>query len=152
MKGRICFMAVFLLIVMIGLPFSAWAHGGHHEHSWHASLEDKFYGQADFLIREAKNLGLTNEQVQTIKDKRFEIQRQDIQSDAQMAVAMLGIQKQLDSDAPNMDQLNVLIDNKMEVKKTLMKTFAQGGVDIKNILTPEQKTKAREILEEYHRR
>lgn len=138
---KIAVLAVFVFILAASGIASA-GHGRGHE----ISLEDSCYKELVLLLMNYKDLGLTDEQVQTLKDKKYEIRRQDIQLDSQLALIALDIKKQLTSDTPNQAQLEVLIDNKVELKRTLNKAFAKAITDARTLLTPEQRAKFKDLL------
>lgn len=140
MKKKALLLGLIFMLSMSGMAFAN--HKGDHGFS----LEGKCYMKLGFLMRYAKQLKLTDEQLQTIKDKKFEIMRQDIQLDSQIALVALDIQKQLMADVPNQTQIDTLIDSKVELKRTLMKAFAKTIVDVKTLLTPEQRAQFKELM------
>lgn len=141
MRSRTVSAILVLILVIPGRVFANHVH----PHEFH-SFEDAYFEKVEFLMRHEKELALTDQQIQTIRDKKFEIKRQMIQSEAQIELAMLDVLKQLHNDVPDMDKIDTLIDNKIEVKRTLAKSLAQALVGMKNILTPEQKAKSKEIF------
>ena len=137
-------MALFIMFVFL---FSAAGIASANHGKGHGfSLKDACYMELMSLYKNAKELKLTDEQLKTIKDKKYEIKRQHIQLDAQMELVKLDIKKEFSSDAPNQTQIDALIDNKVELKRTLNKAFAKAIVDARTLLTPEQRTQHKEIL------
>lgn len=140
MKKQIAAITMILVFAVSGAASAN--HGGHDGFS----LKEKCYKKLDVLMMCGKQIKLTEEQLQTLKDKKFEIMRQHIQLESQMALVALDIKKQLMADAPNQIQIDALIDNKVELKRTLMKAFAKTIVDVKALLTPEQRAQMKEMM------
>ncbi len=145
MKKIAVWIVFFFVLSMSGVAsanhMEGRSAGGHGK-----SLEGAAYMELALLIKYSRALKLTDEQLQTLKDKKYEIRRQDIQLDSQLALVSLDIKKQLASDAPNPTQLEALIDNKTELNKTLDKAFAKTIVDAQSLLTPEQRAKFKELV------
>lgn len=132
------------LIFFLSLwPGNLWADG--HGHGG-ASLEERYFGEVYFILQHKRELGLTDEQIQAIKDRKFDVKRQGIQSEAQMQLIMLDLERELHKEAPAMEPLSALIDDKIEVKRTLSKAYLQAIVDLKLLLTPEQRKQTKEIF------
>ena len=140
MKKQIVALSMVFVFAMSGVALAN--HGGHDGFS----LKEKCYKKLGLLMQCGKQLKLTDEQMQTLKDKKFEIMRQHIQIESQMALVALDIKKQLMADAPNQTQIDALIDNKVELKRTLLKAFAKTIVDVKTLLTPEQRAQMKELM------
>ncbi|MBI4549577.1 MAG: hypothetical protein HY714_01455 [Candidatus Omnitrophica bacterium] len=140
-KAVLCLVLSFFVCVS-----SALANHGSEEFP---SLHEKYFMKVHFLLKHEKQLALTEEQVQALTERKFEMKRQLIQAESQKKLFMLDIYKKLHTDAPNVDEINALIDSKTEVKKTLAKSLVQALVDAKSLLTPEQREKAKELYKAY---
>lgn len=138
-------------ILCLVLSFFIWAPSvlANHQSEEFPSLHEKYFFKVHFLLKNEKELALTAEQVQALTERKFDMMRQKIQAESQKKLFMLDIYRKLHSDAPNVDEINALIDSKMEVKKTLTKSFVQAIVDAKALLTPEQRQKAKELFKSY---
>ncbi|GEM_PF-1769559 len=143
---KIAVWIVFFFVLSMSDVASANHMEGHPIGGHGKSLEGAAYMELWSLIRFSKDLKLTDEQLQTLKDKKFELRRQDIQLDSQIALVSLDIKRQLAGDVPNQTQLEALIDNKTELNRTLDKAFAKAIVDAQSLLTPEQRAKFKELV------
>ena len=130
-----------IMAVTLLLPAVCFADG--HQR---LSLEEKYFSTIFFLLQHKEELQLTEEQIQSIKDRKFDLMRQDIQSDAQLALIGLDMKKELHSVSPKLDQLETLVDNKTEVIRTLDKLYVRAIVDTQTLLTPEQRDTAKELF------
>ena len=140
-------IGMFFLCALVQAPQAALAGHRHHEsHGDGDSLAEKFFWKTEFLMRHKADLALTEEQVQKLKDQKFDIKRKLIEGQAQMEVASLELAREFHRDAPEMDRITVLIDQKMEAARGLERILAQAILDAKALLTPEQRAQAKEVF------
>jgi len=109
----------------------------HRGHS--ASLEDKFYHKAHFVLKHAETAGLSDEQIQAIKDLKHETKKSLIQRQANIDIFALDIESKLRERSPlDLEGINQLIDQKYEIKKSKVKGLASALSQLKGIVTDEQ--------------
>ncbi|HNV86472.1 MAG TPA: Spy/CpxP family protein refolding chaperone [Candidatus Omnitrophota bacterium] len=133
-------IAFFLLLAM---PLTLLANG--YGHGEGLSLKEKFFHKERFIQCNQTELGLKEDQIQAIKNLKYDLSRKMIEMNSKMELAMLDIQQELHNDKVNMDRLNALVDAKMETKKALCKDALKAYVDMMSILTAEQKAKMKEL-------
>jgi len=147
MLKKILFLLMTLTLAMPATTSFA-KHGGHE---YLPGLEDKYFHKVNFLIGHRDDLGLTQEQVKSILDKHWDIKRVMTETSAQKDIALLDIYKQLHSDQPNVEEMNALVDKQLEAKKVYLRALVEALVYTINLLTPEQRAKAKELyLKEYY--
>jgi Spy/CpxP family protein refolding chaperone len=94
--------------------------------------------------RMAKDLGLTPEQQQKMKDLRTTHQQEVSPIREQIKAKMLDIRLEMEKDAPDTGVLDRLVGEAETLKASLHKARLHHLLDLKKILTPEQWQKARE--------
>lgn len=97
------------------------------------------------IERFAGELGLSEEQLSTIKVKRFEIEKHFIELSSQIQLADLELRELMNSEKPDMDEIKRKIEKIGRLKSDLHFTKVQGQLEIKNILTSEQLEKLKDL-------
>ncbi|GEM_PF-5693537 len=145
--------AVLMMVFLMTMPTLALAnrehgeHGGHGSHSHEGfSLEEKYFGKVHFLFENKGELNLTEEQMEQIKNIKFDVERALIDTDAKTELAMLDVYQELQKDKPDLKKLDSIIDQKTTAKSKLAKTLVHSIVSTKAVLTAEQQAKAKEIF------
>lgn len=109
-------------------------------------------GKAHFYLAHAKEIGLSDEQVNKIKSLKMDLKKKLIRDEAEAEVVKMDLMAALFTDQPDQAKINSLIDKKHEIKKNLAKASVQALLDIKGTLTAEQKEKAKELWKEGKKR
>lgn len=141
-------LAILVMSLLIIIPSLTFANREHHQsEGGHEgfSLEDKYFGKVHFLFQNKNELGLTEEQMEQIKNIKFDVKRAMIDAEAKKELAMLDIYQELYKDQPDVDKIDSLIDQKSTVKAGLSKTIVRSLLNTKAILTAEQQAKAKEL-------
>ena len=97
--------------------------------------------KADMMLDNAAELGLSAEQVADIEKLKLETEKSSIMRKAEIDVIALDIKAKLKEDPINTVALSDLIDKKYDLKKSMAKSEVEALVNLKNILTAEQKAK-----------
>jgi len=137
---------VFVLLVCFGLMASyayAEGHGKTKGHHW--DFEKKVVHKAMLLIKNQEELGLTEEQVKKIKDLKIATKKDVIKKKADIEILGLDIKAALWEDTVDLSALNALIDTKYELKKEKTKSLVAAYVELKGVLTEEQKAKFKDL-------
>lgn len=108
-------------------------------------FEDKFYCKAHFLVENALELGLGDEQIEKIKTVKHDVGKNMIKNDAEIEMLGLDIKQALGKDEVNLAEINSLIDRKYVLKAQKAKELAQACVNVKNVLTKDQVKKMKEV-------
>jgi Spy/CpxP family protein refolding chaperone len=88
-----------------------------------------------------KDLDLTKEQRETITDVRTEFQKQAIDMRADMQKLRLDLQEQIREDKPNRKAIEATVDKITAQQNTMMKARVKTHLDVREVLTPEQREK-----------
>jgi hypothetical protein len=118
------------------------AQGGHGER-----LEDKFFMKAHFYLDKKDELGLSEEQVNRIKNLKVNLKKELIKNEAEVDIVAVDIKARLMDDKINAGDINALIDKKYEFKKTAAKATVTSFAELKTVLNDDQKEKAKGIWE-----
>lgn len=115
------------------------------------SMEDfcpitaKFMKKASFLLSNEKELGLSDEQVQTIKDLKLKVKKIAISVDASMQTFELDAMAKMSAKTLDVEGLNAMIDEGMAGMATQTKEIVTAYASLKSVLTADQMAKAKEI-------
>jgi len=139
MKRAILWMVLAAIIIAPVNGFAA-GRGGEDQ-----CIKEMYFHKVMFLLSQKEELDLKDEQVQAIKDIKYEIKKKLIESEPQLKLAVLDMKEELRKDKVNMDRLNALIDVRMEAKKALAKAVLKAMVDTMSLLTPEQKSQLQDL-------
>ncbi len=110
-------------------------------------FQDKVLHKAHFILEKEKELGLTPDQVKTIREIKLQAKKTKIQLSSQADIIGVDLFAEFHNDSVNLDKVNALIDQKFEVKKELAKEMAASFVKLKSVLTPEQQGKLKELFQ-----
>lgn len=105
----------------------------------------KLMKKAKFFLANAEAIGLTDEQIQQIKAIKVDAEKDEILGGAQMQVAFLELESKMSADPVDLEAINKTVDELSAGMSKGAKKSAQRYVDLKSILTVEQKKKAKEI-------
>ena len=105
----------------------------------------KFFKKASFLLGNQTELGLSDEQGDTIKALKMDVKKTYIQQMADMQVWMLEIEAKMSTDKINVDELNDLIDKGSASMTASVKKVVAAYAKLKAVLNNEQVAKAKTI-------
>jgi len=153
MKKKLIVVIAFLFLtlsVSAVVPDAYASHkdkeGGYHKgKSCHAGYGSKVYKKASFVLSNREELGLSDEQVQKIKDLKVKSKKDMIKKKAEIDVLAVDIKAHMYQDPIDINAVNKLIDRKYDLKKEKAKASLKACADLKNILTEEQKTKLKSL-------
>lgn len=159
-------MKKFLLSVafLTGLVLAgnAWAdHGGaqcpvggdrktcgqsrYEDQSYPCPILDKAMKKAHFYLDHQDELGLSEEQIRSVKDIKMWFKKQMIRGQADMEIMMLDMKSKLNEEAVDVEGINTMIDEGMAGMAKSAKDSVEAYAKLKSVLTPEQIAKAKEI-------
>lgn len=108
-------------------------------------IKDKFFAKVGFLKDNSKAIGLTDAQMTQIKDLKISTKKSLIKQDADIQILGIDIMSALKSDTIDVNALDKMIDQMAALKAGQGKTLVASYAQLKSILTPDQKAKAKEI-------
>lgn len=109
-------------------------------------LEDMFYHKSHFILMNADELKLSEEQMQKVEDLKYKIKRSMTLSKAEIDVLALDIMQALSETKVDMPSVNNLIDKKYEAKKAQAKELAQAYADLRMTLTRDQEKMMKDMM------
>lgn len=136
---------VCLTLSLFVSSVSAYAFFGRNGESKDGDLESKFFWRAGFLLQNSEEIGLTDDQVETIKNLKMDLQKNLIRKNAEIEILGLDIRSALKEEDVNQETVNSLIDQKYELKEQKTKDLVSAYLRLKNVLTEEQKAKKKEL-------
>jgi len=111
-----------------------------------AALAAPEFGRILENPRVVKQLKLTPEQEKSLKDLQFEAKEKSIDVEAKIKKAQLQMEQEMQKDDVNREKVMGLLDE-IGKQETEMKKIGMGNmIEIKKILTPEQREKGKEML------
>ncbi|MDP8258709.1 MAG: hypothetical protein P9L90_04730 [Candidatus Aadella gelida] len=133
---------LLVIVLILGLCLSAGTvyAGGHDKGS-----DNKVVKKAMMMLKNADELGLSDEQVAKIKAIKIASKKDAIRKDAEIELLKVDIMSNMYGDTIDIETINPLIDKKYDIKKAKAKSTVKGYADLKNVLTADQKVKAKEL-------
>lgn len=113
--------------------------GGHHGGGHHGGAHDR--DPFRHILRFAHALELTADQIQQIKDKQFEFQKQRIELKAQHAIAHLELDKLVHSGSVDEGAIRAVGDRIKQIKSQKIDGMIEAKITLLKTLTDEQRKK-----------
>lgn len=125
-------------------------YGGYHR----KGLSGKAMKKMHMVLRNKKELEITDEQEQAIRKLKYDTKKKVITMKAEADVIAVDIKSMMyDDDPMDTEAINALIDKKYEIKKNKAKILIGAYAELKKILTAEQKDKLRDLVSSgYHKK
>ena len=154
---RTCFIGILVVAILlvadpVGTLFAGNSSGQRGEFCPYASagkfkkdMESKFFKKAHVFLAKKEELGLSDEQINTIKELKLNVKKEIIRHNSDIQIAALDIKSQTHVIEMDTGALDLLIDQKYEYKKAKAKMLMQAYAELKTILTTEQHDKLSEI-------
>ena len=129
-----------------------WAHGGRrgmdggmgmHGHGGPGGE----MGMHDHLARVAQRLGLTDQQKERMHAILLQQTRRGIQERADIQLANLDLRQLMHADSPNLSAIDAQVDKVARMRATLTKERIGTMMQMHALLTPEQKSKLKEMMQ-----
>lgn len=108
-------------------------------------IVSKLIKKAGFYLDNADAIGLTENQISQIKAIKMSAKKEMILGGAQMEVAMMDMGAKLKTDPVDVEGLNQIIDSNLAEMSTGAKKAVQHYADLKQVLSADQKKKAKEV-------
>jgi Spy/CpxP family protein refolding chaperone len=96
----------------------------------------------------ADELGLTEQQLTSIKEKRFKTKKEAVELRSKIQIAELELKKLLQSDNPNQNSIKQKIEEISGLRSNLKFAKIQSRLELRNILSSEQLQKLKELRKE----
>ncbi len=108
-------------------------------------IVNKLMKKSEFFLKNADEIGLSEDQVKQIKTIKIEAEKDEILGGAQMKVAFLDIESKMSADPVDQEALHAVVDGLSSLMSQGAKKTIKLYVDLKSVLTADQKKKAKEI-------
>lgn len=139
--------ALFSVLCMVFvLAASTVSAGGGCESKWSKmDLKEKFFYKAEFIMKNADDLDLSDEQIKSIKNLKMETKKMIVSKEAEAEVIWIDVMSEMYEESVNLEKVNSLIDQKYEIKKALTKGIAASYAKLKGTLSEEQMKELKEL-------
>jgi Spy/CpxP family protein refolding chaperone len=111
-------------------------------------IANKFMMKVHFLLEHKTDIGLTDDQVKTIKDLELQMEKEGVRQTASMDTFLLDLQNKLSEDKVDIEGANVLIDKAFASASASTKSDLEEYARLKNLLTPDQVAKMKALHEQ----
>jgi hypothetical protein len=161
MKKTIAFLSIFTLALALSAPVFANHEGGcpagQHDCDGGSGCSNggqqqggcpitaKFMAKSAFFLDNKDALGLSDDQVKTIKALKLEVEKTSVRQGADMQIFMLDVMAKLQDDTVDVEGTNSLIDKGSAGMSESVKSVVAAYAKLKGTLTAEQATKAKAI-------
>lgn len=154
MKSMIRCLAFALFAMIIAVPYAFSDDNPMdrcdmmHKHDKMMSktgLDDMFLFKTCFIMANADEIALTSEQAEKIEALKMSAKKSNIKSNADIELLALDIKSELSKDDVNLDTVNTIIDKKYALKAQKAKDSIAAYINLKKILTDEQRKKLKEM-------
>src|SRR3989338_2877836 len=157
------FASLFVFLLSLTLVQTAWAEcpmgggscqghkqcavggGRGEEESYPCPIIDKIMKKAHFLLDNKDEIGLSDEQVDTVKGLKLQAKKSMIRGEADMQIMMLDMKSKLREDIFDAEGINAMIDDGMAQMTQSAKASVDVYAKLKAVLTPEQVEKAKAL-------
>lgn len=159
MKKSIFAMFVLILSLTFALPLYAECQGGHcpmkkagkgasyhgGREKYHCPIVAKFMKKADFYLENQKDLGLSEEQIKTIKDLHMDAKKAYLRQSAEAKIFELDLHSKMSEPKVDVEGINAMIDSGMAAMNTSAKATIAAYAKLKSVLSDDQTAKAKEL-------
>ena len=94
-----------------------------------------------------KELGITPEQLQKLEDVRFNAQKESIQHRSALQISRLELQRLMSAENPDRAAIDKKIQETSQEEAALMRSSINARLNARGVLTAEQRTKLKEIMQ-----
>jgi Spy/CpxP family protein refolding chaperone len=108
-------------------------------------LADMFVFKAHFILANASDLGLSDDQMDKIMALKYGFKKSVIKNDADIESLVLDIKEELRKAEVDVAAVNTLIDKKYAAKAQRAKEIVSSCVSLKKVLTKEQMGKLKDL-------
>ncbi len=104
-----------------------------------------------FYMHHAEAIGLSEEQAERLEQRWNEFRKNQIGIRADIQVARLELQEMLEQENVNLGAVEKQVDALQELRSNLMMARIRADLDARNILTPEQRRQAGQLMRRMNR-
>jgi len=111
-------------------------------------MDKKLFSKCHMILENAKELGLSAQQIESIKDLKLKTKKDLIVKESEIDLAALDIKTELWKDTIDLNVINPLIDKKYDLKKEKAKILVAAMAGIKKTLSKDQMDKLKAMHDE----
>ena len=159
MKNKLSAMfltaSLFLSVPVFAHEMSGGYGGGSHHQGMRDSNQDqcpvgaKVARKLQFLLKNEKELGLTQEQIKAIRDLKLQFEKDSVRQNADKQTFMLDLKSKLEEDKIDVGGTNALIDKGFASMAASTKSNLEAYAKLKSTLTADQSAKMKEMKKEW---
>ena len=112
----------------------------------------KFMKKAHFLLEHKSDIGLTDDQVKTLKELKLQMEKDSIRQRADMKTFLLDLKSKLAEDKVDVEGASALIDENFSTVSAAAKSNLATYAKLKSLLTPDQMTKMKALHEQMEKK
>jgi len=112
-------------------------------------INEKFLQKQRRILKYKEELGLNLKQIEKIEALKINLEKEMVLIDAKIEVVNIELRSLLSRDETDIKTVNDLIDQKSALEETKAKAQAMAYVNLKEVLTPDQRTNLNSFREIY---
>lgn len=143
-KGMLVIVLGICGMVFLTPPAQARSYSGQSDY-----INDKFLQKQRRILKYKEELGLNQKQIEKIEALKINLEKDMVLLDAKIEVVNIELRSVLSRDEADIKTVNDLIDQKSELEKSKGKALAAAYVNLKEVLTPEQRANLSTFREIY---
>lgn len=150
MNKKVLFSVFTLAMFTLGSA-AVFACGGGRcgMHRGGEGLEGKFFWKAHEMQEHRQEIGLSDEKADSIKKLASETRKNLIRQQAELEIIEIDLKEKLHANPVDVQGANDLVDQKFEIKKTMLKGLVDSLAKLKGTLTTDQYNKFRTLHEKH---
>ena len=140
----VCFGVLFLGIAVSASPVFA-------DCRWHSkggTLEGKFFHKAHSLMQHQDEIGLSEEQIESVKMQKREVKKTMLMRNAEIEILAVDINAKLREYPVDEKALSDLVSQKADLEKERAVAMVKAFAQLKNTMTEDQYMAMKEIWKE----
>lgn len=150
MKRKLLLPGLMLLAVSVAVPNLVFANEGRCPMGGKGGQGDSAFSHtAKTVLKSQEKLGLSKEQIQSIRDLKLNVSKSLTSQNAEIKNVQADIFAQMHNDKVDLAAVQKMIDQKYELKKAAEKTSVEAIVKLKSLLTEQQLESLKKIKQEY---
>jgi len=115
-------------------------------------IADKFMMKAHFLLENKTDVGLTDDQVKTIKELKLQMEKDSVRQSSDMKTFILDLKSKLSEDKVDVAGANALIDKNFTSASAAAKSNLAAYAKLKSLLNPDQIKKMKALHEQMEKK
>ncbi len=139
-----------VLLVVLGASTDAFAYGGGHHGGRMGGgneLSGMFFFKAHKVLEMKKELGLSAEQVEAVRNLKLDVKKALIRHRANIDILNIDLYSQLKNDTKNTAVITKLIDEKFEIQKSEAMFLTESYVKLNGTLNDKQLETLKSLFE-----